>query len=41
MSYENKKVIKKAQERFISIDLNEFKLHIALKKGSELTFHFN
>jgi TolB-like protein len=34
-------VIEKAQERSISIDLNEFKLHIALKKGRELTFHFN
>jgi adenylate cyclase len=34
-------VAEKAQERSISIDLNEFKLHIALKKGNELTFHFN
>ena len=40
-SYENKKVIEKSQERSISIDLNEFKLHIPLKKGNELTFHFN
>jgi TolB-like protein/Tfp pilus assembly protein PilF len=27
--------------RLISIDLNEFKLHIALKNGTELTLHFN
>jgi hypothetical protein len=25
----------------IKIDLNEFKLHIDLKKGTELTLHFN
>jgi TolB-like protein/Tfp pilus assembly protein PilF len=41
ISYGNKKVTEKAKERFISIDLNEFKLHIAFKKGNELTFHFN
>ncbi len=34
-------MIEKVRPHLISIDLNEFKLCIALKKGTESTFHFN
>jgi len=36
-----KKVTENTKTRPIAIDLNEFKLHIALKNRNELTLHFN
>ena len=37
----DKKVAENTKIHPITIDLNEFKLHIALKNRNELTLHFN
>jgi adenylate cyclase len=37
----DEKMTENAKHRPITIDLNEFKLHIALKNRNELTLHFN